>query len=279
MVNRRDYTAEAVEACKSVLLELLRVLGEFRDQVVLVGGWVPGLLLRDAPERHVGTLDVDLAVDVANLPEETYESFLRALEARGYRQDKAQPFRFYRDVPVPGGAPIVVEVDFLAGEYGGTGPRHRTQAARDIRARKARGCDLVFENSVKVTVEGRLPAGGVEKATVRVAGIVPWLVMKGMALADRIKEKDAYDIVYVIRHYPGSRRALAIDLRPHLDNFLVREGLGKIRSKFASANHWGPIAVADFLGVTEPEERAITTRRAYEEVTALLDELGIPPWP
>jgi hypothetical protein len=33
--------------------------------------------------------------------------------------------------------------------------------------------------------------GAVETATVRVAGIVPWLVMKGMALADRVKEKDA----------------------------------------------------------------------------------------
>jgi hypothetical protein len=60
---------------------------------------------------------------------------------------------------------------------------------------------------------------------------------------------------------------------------LVREGLRKVRSKFVSPNHWGPIAVADFLGVTEPGERAITIRRAYEDVAALLDELEIESWP
>ncbi|MEA3485401.1 MAG: hypothetical protein U9R03_01695, partial [Candidatus Aerophobetes bacterium] len=36
---------------------------------------------------------------------------------------------------------VDVEVDFLAGEYGGTGKMHRTQKAQDIRARKTRGCE------------------------------------------------------------------------------------------------------------------------------------------
>jgi len=44
-INRTDYTAEAVEAARSVLLELTRLLGEFHDGIVLVGGWVPELLL------------------------------------------------------------------------------------------------------------------------------------------------------------------------------------------------------------------------------------------
>jgi hypothetical protein len=31
MVTRRDYTAEAVEAAKSVLIELMHLLGEYKD--------------------------------------------------------------------------------------------------------------------------------------------------------------------------------------------------------------------------------------------------------
>jgi hypothetical protein len=31
MVTRRDYTAEAVEAAKSVLIELTHLLGEYTD--------------------------------------------------------------------------------------------------------------------------------------------------------------------------------------------------------------------------------------------------------
>lgn len=33
MVTRRDYTAEAVEAAKSVLIELTHLLGEYRDNI------------------------------------------------------------------------------------------------------------------------------------------------------------------------------------------------------------------------------------------------------
>jgi len=87
VTTRRDYAAEAVAAAKSVLMELLQILGEFRDQMVVVGGWVPGLLLPDAPEPHVGTLDIDIALDLRYLPEASYTTLLRALTSRGYRQD------------------------------------------------------------------------------------------------------------------------------------------------------------------------------------------------
>ena len=39
MVTRRDYTAEKVKAARSVLIELIRLLGVYRDDIVLIGGW------------------------------------------------------------------------------------------------------------------------------------------------------------------------------------------------------------------------------------------------
>ena len=38
VAKRSDYTADAVEAAHSVLLELSRLLGEYQDAVVIVGG-------------------------------------------------------------------------------------------------------------------------------------------------------------------------------------------------------------------------------------------------
>ena len=67
-----DYTAEAVEAARSVLIELNNILGEYRDATVLVGGWIPGLLLPAADERHVGSIDVDLALNHKQLTEAGY---------------------------------------------------------------------------------------------------------------------------------------------------------------------------------------------------------------
>lgn len=278
MVTRRDYTVEAAEACKAVLIELVHLMGEFRDHMVVVGGWVPALLFPEAPEPHTGTLDIDLALDFKQIPEESYRSILQTLSAGGYRQDPSQPFRFFREVAASGREPVVVEVDLLAGEYGGTDPGHRTQPIQDARARKARGCDLVFSDPVQVSVEGDLPGGGRDRVRFRVAGIVPWLVMKGMALAARLKEKDAYDVHYCVRFYPGGPTGLAEAFRPHLGNKLVREGLEKIRMEFLSVDDAGPKWVADFLDVQAPEERAITQRRAYETISAWLDQLGIDPW-
>ena len=52
--------------------------------------------------------------------------------------------------------------------------------------------------------------------------------MKGMALHDRLKEKDAWDIYFSLTNYPGGIDALVEEIAPHLDNGLVREGLLKI---------------------------------------------------
>lgn len=43
-VKRTDYLSEAVEAARSVMIELTRMPGECREGIVVVGGWVPELL-------------------------------------------------------------------------------------------------------------------------------------------------------------------------------------------------------------------------------------------
>lgn len=193
MVNSRtEYSEVATEAARMVLLELVRILGEYRDDFVLVGGWVPELLFSQANPRHVGSTDVDLALNHRSISEEQYRTILEQLKRHHYVQG-SQPFIFFRTVHV-GEQEITVQLDLLAGEYGGAGKGHRHQPVQDIKARKARGCDLVFEMIENLRVEGMLPEGGRDSAMVRVAGIVPFFVMKGMALGSRLKAKDAWDI-------------------------------------------------------------------------------------
>jgi hypothetical protein len=275
MVTRKDYTAEAVEAAHSVLIELMHALGEHRENIVLVGGWVPNMLLGEMGEPHIGSIDVDLALDHRRLKEQGYRTIKELLLSVGYSEG-SQPFIFERKLGI-GDKEITVQVDFLAGEYEGTGKKHRHQKIPEqgMRPRKARGCDLVFENAIEVTVEGKLPGGGKDSAKVRVASIVPFLVMKGMAMDSRMKEKDAWDIYYCVKTYPGGIDALVEEFRPHVKNGLVKEGLQKIAKHFASEEHLGPKFVADFEETTEPEERAIQERDAYERVNYLLEKLGV----
>ena len=272
-MTKPDYTDEAVAAAKSVMLELFHLLGEYRDDIVLIGGWVPALLVPGGDDPHVGSLDVDLALDHRKLAEAGYRSIERLLESRGYEKDDAQPFKFWRTVATAS-RPIRIEVDLLAGQYGGTGKGHRTQKVQGVRPRKARGCDLAFDAPVELDVEGELPGGGLDRASIRVVAIVPFLVMKAMALADRLKEKDAYDIYYCVLHYPGGVAALVADFRPHVGHGLVQEALGNIREKFATPAHIGPKHVADFYGVTDRDAREILLRDASERVMAWVGALN-----
>jgi hypothetical protein len=247
VVTKRDYNAEQVAAARSVLLELMLVLGEYREHMVVVGGWVPELLITQPSEPHIGSIDVDLAVDHRAITEAGYRTIRQLLVDRGYEQDDQQPFIFRRGVNS-----ITVEVDLLSGEYGGTGKGRRHQKIFDTHLRKARGCDIAFDNPQTT-----------------------FLCMKGMALDGRLKEKDAWDIDYCIREFPGGMDALVECLRPMTGHALVREALDKIAKHFASPGHRGPQHVADFEEVHDPETREGIQRDTYERVNYVLEQLEI----
>jgi predicted nucleotidyltransferase len=272
MVTQRDYSEQLVQAARSVLVELVHLLGEYWENIVLVGGWVPELLFEGPESPHTGSIDVDLALNHGKLRDEGYRSIQELLTGRGYVQGK-QPFIFNRTVIIEGNE-VAVEVDLLSGEYEGTAKSHRHQRVQEGLARKTRGCDLVFDNPVVVTVEGELPGGGRDTVTVQVASIVPFLVMKGMALDERLKEKDAWDIYYCLQNYPAGLDPLIGEFEPYLEHGLVREGLEKIAKHFASEKHVGPRFVADFEEIAEAEEREIRERDAYEKVSYMLGKLG-----
>jgi hypothetical protein len=274
MVTKGDYDAMQVEAARSVMLELVNLLGEYHDDIVVVGGWVPALLIPQNKARHIGSMDVDLALNHKTLRDPGYKTIRNLLLGRGYRQDEAQPFIFWRTVAVSG-RPMEIEVDLLAGEYEGTTRKHRTQEVQDVRARKARGCDLAFESAREIPVQGTLPDGARDTGTIRVAAIIPFLAMKGMAMAIRLKEKDLWDVYYCVKNYPGGSDALAAEFAPHNRHGLVREGLRHIAEKFATPDHVGPKSVANFEELTDPEERAFIQRDAYERVQDLLRKLDI----
>jgi hypothetical protein len=274
MVTKRDYDAMQLEAARSVMLELVRLLGEYHDDIVVVGGWVPTLLIPQGKARHIGSMDVDLALNHKTLRDPGYKTIRNLLLGRGYRQDDDQPFIFWRTVMI-GGLPTPIEVDLLAGEYEGTARKHRTQEVQDVRARKARGCELAFRFAADVPIEGTLPSGARDNAMVRIAAIIPFFAMKGMAMATRLKEKDPWDVYYCVKNYPGGPEALSAEFAPHIGHGLDKEGLRNIAEKFASPEHFGPKSVVDFDEVTDLEERAVIQRDAYERVQYVLRRLGI----
>jgi len=78
MVTKSNYEAREVEAAKSVLLELIQILGEYREQMVLIGGWVPFFLFG---ERHTGSIDIDIAFDRKEITDEVYNTIRKRINS------------------------------------------------------------------------------------------------------------------------------------------------------------------------------------------------------
>lgn len=273
MATRSEYGSVEVAAAYSVLIELMQILGDYRDQMVLIGGWVPFFLFGAG---HTGSTDIDLALDRELITDDVYRTIRKHLQLRGYEEGD-QPYTFRRRVMIEE-QEIEVDVDFLAGEYGGSGRSHRTQRVQDIRARKARGCELALRYYTRLKVDGTMPDGTANSIEVQLSEVVPFIVMKGMALYNRMKEKDAWDIYFCLRHYPDGIEKLAEEVRKLLPNSLVEEGLAKIRSKFNTVNAIGPGFVVAFEALDDPDEIQQLRRDAFERITMLLDKLDIPEY-
>jgi hypothetical protein len=153
--------------------------------------------------------------------------------------------------------PVTIELDFLGSYYGEKGHRH--QHISGLFARKCHGVDIVFDNYIKVVISGQFPKGGLTTDTIRIANIVASLSMKGIVLGERYKEKDAYDIYYLITHYKNGPVDVANEINAHSTNSLINEALTTIKKDFASKESTGPSWVASFLNEEgEERERRIT---------------------
>src|ERR1700733_15333676 len=85
-----------VTACRSVLIEVLTILAKDLNNLAVVGGWVPELAFPD--KGHIGSLDVDLALDAKKLKPMAYESIRRKLVDSEYQQSPDMPNRFFRTI-------------------------------------------------------------------------------------------------------------------------------------------------------------------------------------
>jgi len=267
MVNHTDYRKEHVEAARSVLIELANLLGN-RECIVLVGGWVPELILASPKHPHAGTTDVDLAFDIRAMAPGEDKTIIDTIRHNGYVPGTDEGV-FYRKMK-RGNLVFNVQVDLLADFCKGNNQEDQVRGFQRVR-----GCDLFFDSAVEVSIKGTLPEGAMTSAKIRVAALAPFIAAKGFALDDRKNSKDAYDIYYCISNYPHGLDAFVDEFRSFAGKRDVKEGLQKIKKYFTSVAASGPGLVADFEGIIEAEERERSRRDAYEKVNSLLTKLGI----
>ena len=264
-----DYSQGQTEAAHRILVELVNLFEEYKDELRIVGGWVPELMFPG--EGHIGSVDVDILINHLTLADSGYQTMSRILIKNGYKEHPEKYFSFIKSVEIDG-ISYDVDVDILAGMYGGTQKKNRSQHVQGIKALKASGGNFAFEfDPQTVKVEALRPDGAVDVAHVNVIAVVPYIVMKTAAMG-RGKAKDAYDIYFLIKHYVGGVHALA-DLFANVKSLgIIREMKDKLAEKFASVNHAGPADVAEFMEVAG-EEAEFIRRDAFEQIQTLIKEI------
>jgi hypothetical protein len=265
------YSRDSLELVRSTLLFLATKLGDLNDEIVLVGGLVPSLLIdQTGREAHVGTRDVDLGLALAILDEERYRELAKRLRDAGLEPDVTedgkttrQRWRLDR-----------VTVDFLIPPTTAEAKGGRLQNLEsDLAAIVTPGLELAFRDRERRTLEGRTVHD--EKATrdFWVCGAGAFLVLKALAFDSRGENKDAYDLHYVMKHYGDSLADVAARLKSLRDSPHANRALAVLARDFTDVEGVGARRVSEFLmGGSDDEMLADVVGLVMEVLAAVGDE-------
>lgn len=200
--HEADYTDRQVDAARRVLVDVGQVLASFGDAIVVVGGWVPDLLLPAAAQEHIGSIDVDLALDAAKLGDGRYAELLKLLLDTGRYEKGDKDFQLVTTVDLGDGeAPVQVEVEFLAPAHVKLKKNH-PKLVEGFRVLQFPACAAAFERPESIELEGVMISGAPNTVRLRVASLPDFIVMKAHAVGGRDKPKDVYDLCYCLDSFP-----------------------------------------------------------------------------
>ena len=244
------YGFEQLQGVHRTCLYMAARLGDLLDEIVVVGGLVPYLLIdqENLPaglEPHAGTMDLDMGLAAAILDRERYRELGRRLRDAGFEPEVNEQGNRRLQTWTTGTAHPVT-VDFLIP------PIEETDQGGDLRhlesdlaAIVTPGLELAFRDRRRVELAGRIPSGAWVTREIPVCGPGAFTVLKALAFGRRAENKDAYDLFYVWSGVgvPGVAESLA-PLRP--DSY-IDAALSVIERDFRRHDGIGPVGTARFL--------------------------------
>ncbi|MCZ2250014.1 MAG: hypothetical protein LC111_14745 [Bacteroidia bacterium] len=254
-----EYGSEQVELVRAMCLYVATKLGDMMDDLLIVGGLVPSLLidqeqLGEDVDPHVGTMDLDVGLQIALLNEGRYRQLTERLRDAGFAMDKNDAGNPTRQRWAIANAKRVT-IDFLIQPTleGDKGGRLR-DLEPDFAAIIAPGLRCAFRDRKQVTLKGKTSFG--EKATrdIWVSDAGAYVVLKALAFDSRGENKDAYDLFYVVRNYGTGPTDVASKLQPLLDDTDAQHALAILKRDFSEPDAVGPMRVAAFVTGDKDEE-------------------------
>ena len=246
-----DYTPEQTALIHSATLTAATILGDYLEDLVVVGGLVPSLLIPAAElpsgaEPHVGTMDLDLGLDLAILESHRYEGIAERLRSAGFTPDLSEKGNETRQRLRFQAAPSVT-IDFLMPAINGTAQPGRLQPLESgLAAIIIPALELAFQERIYVSLTGTTLFNETVTRNVPVCNPGAFVLLKALALRNRGKFKDAYDLYYMIRNYGAGPEEVAGFFRQYAATDPGREAIAILHEDFHSESSLGPNRVALF---------------------------------
>ena len=248
--TRDGYSGDQLDLVTRACLYVFTKLGDLCDEVVVVGGLVPYLLVdQDDPPMllgtHSGTMDLDLGLALAILDEQRYQDLSTRLRSAGFSPDVSNAGNPTLQRWVTNWGPHVT-IDFLIPPQAANGqPGRLLRIENDFAAIITEGLGLAFRDRRLVPLSGYTPSEERADRDIPVCGPGAFTVLKALAFRNRGENKDAYDLHYVLS-------GLGIDevarcLQPLLPDARVEKAMDIIRDEFTTHDATGPRRVAQFL--------------------------------
>lgn len=152
-----EYESEQLELVRAVCLYVATKLGDMMDDLLVVGGLVPSLIIDQehlgaGVDPHVGTMDLDVGLQIGLLNEGRYRQLTERLRDAGFEMDKNDAGNPTRQRWVVSNAERVT-IDFLVQptREGDKGGKLRDLEA-DFAAIIAPGLRCAFRDRKRVTI-------------------------------------------------------------------------------------------------------------------------------
>ena len=248
--TRDGYGIEQVASVHRTCLYMATRLGDLLDEIVVVGGLVPYLLidqenLPSGLDPHVGTMNLDMGLAATILNRERYRELGRRLRDAGFEPEvNEQGNRKLQTWTA--GTPHPVAVDFLIPPIEETDEGGRLRHLEsDLAAMIIPGLELAFKDRRWKVLSGRIPSGAWATREIPVCGPGAFTVLKALAFGNRAENKDGYDLFYVCSGVgvPDVAESL-VPLQPDTD---IEDALSVIERDFCHHDGPGPIGTARFI--------------------------------
>jgi hypothetical protein len=274
-------TAAARRAAELALVRVVHHYGG-RPEFVLLGGLVPPLLCSNSSKQHAGTSDVDVQVNLEIAGGSVQAARLEeALLNTGFEPDNERVWRW--ELNDPGGMRATVKFELLADlDDERNNATVEFKGCKHLGAANLRGTGYAARDIVIQKIQAN-DHGTRRGAEINVTGLAGFLLAKAAAAHGRRKEKDWYDVAFVLLHndhgdaIAAAERVLEVFGPPTGE---MRTQLLDLQANFADSSTQGSLAYAKQFIENHPDEDAETVatdgKLAVVAFTERLLTHGIP---